>query len=58
MTDSDVIILVECFKGVRRAEAARNVDDLIRGECASRCQFLAIRFQPYLGLPIIDLLCL
>ncbi len=41
----------------RFSEDIDNVDDLIRGECASRCQFLAIRFQPYLGLPIVDLLC-
>ncbi len=57
MTYSDVIVHIEGLEDFGRAVAARYVDDLVCSEFASLCQFPAIRFQPYLRLTMIDLLC-
>ena len=57
VTCGDVIVRIEGLEDFGRAVAARYVDDLVCSEFASLCQFPAIRFQPYLRLTMIDLLC-
>jgi hypothetical protein len=57
VTHSDIIVHIEGLEDFGRAVAARYVDDLICSEFASLGQFPAIRFQPYLRLTMIDLLC-
>ena len=55
VTNGSVIGPIEFLEDIGRAVAARHIDDLVRGDCASPRQILAIGFEPDLRLAMIDL---
>jgi hypothetical protein len=55
VTNGDVISPIKFLEDIGRAVAARHIDDLVRGDCASLRQILAIGFELDLRLATIDL---
>lgn len=55
VTNGSVIGPIEFLEDIGRAVAARHIDDLVRGDCASPRQILAIGCKPDLRLAMIDL---